>query len=266
MIADENWLDERLGQLENAADWSPRTLSRFESFIRTADDFALFKVDPLEYARERNLPPREAVDLFLHATRLGLFDIQWGLVCPMCGDTVSSFATLRKVDTHFHCSLCELDTVAALDDYIMISFLISPRVRRISFHDPESLGLLDYWQKYRFNRQWRLKNGVPVTEMFSSALKGLQGLAPLETAEAAFDLPPGVLKVFNLTDERMFTLPVEADSAAAEATITWHADGAACTCDHLGSGHRTLHFHNPTARPLSLAIAHLPGDPSAGLI
>jgi len=61
----EQQLDERLSQLEQARPWSPRVMSKLEAFIRSAPDFDLFRVSPIQYAAERSMTEAEAVDLFL---------------------------------------------------------------------------------------------------------------------------------------------------------------------------------------------------------
>jgi hypothetical protein len=69
----EELLDERLAKLEMARSWSPRLVSKLESYVRSADDEALFRINPFTLARERNLPEDEVIDLLLNATSLGLF-------------------------------------------------------------------------------------------------------------------------------------------------------------------------------------------------
>ena len=71
----EQLLDERLAELEAARSWSPRLISKLESHIRTADDQALFRINAFSFAQQRHLDENEIIDLFLHATALGLFSM-----------------------------------------------------------------------------------------------------------------------------------------------------------------------------------------------
>ena len=64
-VLNEILLDEQLAQLERSRNWSPRIISKLEAFIRTADDYALFRVDPLQYAAEKGISENESIDLFL---------------------------------------------------------------------------------------------------------------------------------------------------------------------------------------------------------
>ena len=45
----EPLLETKLAQLEEARTWSSRVISRLEMLIRTADDYALFRLNPLTY-------------------------------------------------------------------------------------------------------------------------------------------------------------------------------------------------------------------------
>jgi len=73
IFLNEPLLDEKLAQLEEARNWSSRVISKLETAIRTADDYALFRVNPLQYAKEKGMAEAEAIDLFLHAAKAGRF-------------------------------------------------------------------------------------------------------------------------------------------------------------------------------------------------
>src|SRR6478672_5110243 len=102
----EQRLDERLALLEKARTWSPRLISKLESHIRTADDRALYRINPFTFAKERNIAEIEVVDLFLHATALGVFSMDWNLFCPKCCCVVDSFRSLKSVHNNYHCAFC----------------------------------------------------------------------------------------------------------------------------------------------------------------
>ena len=84
VVVHEKILDERLAALERARAWSPRVISKLESHIRTADDVALFRINPIRFAAEKNIAEAETIDLFLHGAFLGLFEMDWLLLCSAC--------------------------------------------------------------------------------------------------------------------------------------------------------------------------------------
>jgi len=144
---DESLLDERLTRLERAKSWSPRVISKLEAHIRTGDDDALFRINPLRFGAEKNIAENEAIDLFLHAASVGLFSMDWHLLCSACSCVVESFRTLRGVHNQFHCNVCTMDYEASLDDLISVTFTINPQIREIPLHHPERLSAWDYFFK-----------------------------------------------------------------------------------------------------------------------
>src|SRR5438105_7362420 len=70
--------------------------------IENADDLALARMRPYELAREWDKPPRALLETFLRATRTGILDLQWNLICPMCrgGEANDS---LKDIDSQVHC-------------------------------------------------------------------------------------------------------------------------------------------------------------------
>ena len=99
--------------------------------LRSESEEALFRINPLQFASEKAIGETEAIDLFLHATLAGLVEMDWLLVCPMCSDVVESLRSLHSVHSHFHCPVCQTDYETVLDEYIVVTFTISPAVRRI---------------------------------------------------------------------------------------------------------------------------------------
>lgn len=100
---DTTALEERLGALEHARRWSPRAVSRLEAHVRGADDFACFRMNPIQYAAETGLAEAESVDLFLHAAKVGLFRLEWQVLCPNCALTIHSLETLQGVRGQARC-------------------------------------------------------------------------------------------------------------------------------------------------------------------
>src|SRR5689334_8734883 len=97
---DEALLERRMTEVERARAWSPRVISKIEALLRGGDEAALHRANPLAFARERGLIESEAIDLFLHATRAGLFKMGWDVLCPHSGMVLDSFGTLRALKSH----------------------------------------------------------------------------------------------------------------------------------------------------------------------
>jgi class 3 adenylate cyclase len=255
-------LEERLGKLEAARSWSPRVVSRLEALLRSEAEEAVFRVNPIQFANEKGITEAEAVDLFLHATLAGLVEMDWSLVCPLCSDVVESFRSLKTLHNHFHCTLCHADYEAALDDCIMVTFTVSPAVRRIRFHDPESLSAWDYAVTYRGTPVGLTPDGVPWVEIIKSSLRGVARLKPGETAELAVDAKPSVLIGFDMMTDASFGYAVSGEIATAPQRVPVVIDGGAWSPVEgvLATGSAVFALANRSGRPSVFGILEFPPE------
>ena len=82
---------------------------------------------------------------FLHAARIGMFDMSWNVLCPGCGGVLDANASLKTVQKdEYVCALCAAGYEPTLDEMVEVTFTVSPRVRRIAAHDPDELPLFEY--------------------------------------------------------------------------------------------------------------------------
>src|SRR5437868_9989627 len=121
--------------LRQAAD--PETVDAIETLVQDAPDRALCRINVLDFAARRHLNEEAVIAAFLHAARLGIFELSWNVLCPGCGGVLESSATLKTVhQSEYSCSLCAAGYEPTLDEMGEVTFTVSPRVRRIAGHDP----------------------------------------------------------------------------------------------------------------------------------
>jgi class 3 adenylate cyclase len=141
--------DALLDNLNRSAD--PLAAAAVGTLIRDGGDAELAAVNALAFAAVRDLPEEAVIGALLHASRLGLFEMTWNVVCPSCGGILDANATLKGVSQDaYHCAFCALDTEPTLDETVEVSFRVSPRVRRIGAHNPDGLGFWDYHRQVFF--------------------------------------------------------------------------------------------------------------------
>lgn len=129
------------------------------ALVRDAPDSELARLNPLDFADRRGLDQEKVVAALLHATRLGIFELSWNVLCMHCRgviDARNSIKALRQTD--YHCVFCAAETQLSLDEGVENSFTVSPRVRRIAAHDPATLPFWDYFRQVFFS------SGVAVAE------------------------------------------------------------------------------------------------------
>ena len=98
--------------------------------IENADDYALARIRPYELARQWKKSRRDVLELCLHATRAGILDLQWNLICPMCrgGGAADS---LSDVSSRVHCDGCNIDFKVNFEQSVELTFRPNPSIRAI---------------------------------------------------------------------------------------------------------------------------------------
>ena len=124
--------------------------------------------------------------MLLHASRIGLLDMSWNVLCPGCGGVLDATATLKSVQQEeYHCALCAAGYEPTLDEMVEVVFTVSPRVRRIAAHDPHSLPMWEYY------RQILWSTGIDLPE------DGFEDLIEKITIDSV-ELPAGERAVLSL--------------------------------------------------------------------
>ena len=259
-MINETIAEERLAKLESAKSWSPRVVSRLETLIRSAPDEGVFRINPIRFAEERGVAENEAVDLFLHAALVGLVEMDWLLYCPLCSDVVANFRSLRAVHNHFHCHVCHSDYEATLDDYIAVTFTVAPEVRRIRYHDPESLPLDDYLFTYRATLDGLTREGEPLMELMRSGMRGLARLSPKEVSRFPFEAEPGTLLGTIVDSDASFAFPVSGERRAETLKISIVIRGGACepSGGSMTPGPLVIEVRNETDRSAIVGFVQVP--------
>jgi class 3 adenylate cyclase len=132
--------------LKQTAD--PKAVDEIARLIEDGEDHELNRVNVLDFARQHGVDEERAISAFLHAARLGLFDLGWNVLCPGCGGVLGAHATLKALKPDdYHCALCACGYKASVDDQVEVSFTVNPRVRRIAAHDPDTLPVWEYFKQ-----------------------------------------------------------------------------------------------------------------------
>src|SRR5207253_6595764 len=119
-------------------------VAAIEALVRDAPDPALNRVNVLDFAAKRGLDQERVIAAFLHAARVGLFDLSWNVLCPGCGGVLDANATLRTIHREeYECALCAAGYEPTLDEMVEVTFTVTPRVRRIAAHDPHALPVFE---------------------------------------------------------------------------------------------------------------------------
>ena len=75
-------LDAQFATLKKIAEFVGR--GKIAHLIENGEDYQLNRINVLDFSRQNGLDEEQAISGFLHASRLGLFDLTWNVLCPGC--------------------------------------------------------------------------------------------------------------------------------------------------------------------------------------
>src|SRR6266446_1148784 len=162
-----------------------RAATAIEELVRDAPDRALCRINVLDFAAKTDIDEERAIAAFLHAARLGLFELSWNVLCPGCGGVLDTSTTLKSVNKEeYDCALCAAGYRPTLDEMVEVTFTVSRRVRRIAAHDPHELPFAEYF------RQIFWGSGIDVPDDFEQLIE--------EIVLDSIELPAGEKALLSL--------------------------------------------------------------------
>lgn len=222
-------------------------VTAIEASVREAPDRALNRVNVLDFAVRNRLDEERVIAAFLHAARVGLFDLSWNVLCPGCGGVLDANTSLKTVHTDdYSCALCGAGYQATLDEMVEVSFTVNPRIRRIAAHDPHTLSMWEY------QRQIFWSTGIDVPDNFEQIINEIVidsiELPPGERASLSLQLPAEFVIVFDPVTHAAQFLDVKGEPTRdrQNLTVIFNKVSAPSATLHMRPGPLSLALENRT--------------------
>ncbi len=178
-------------------------VAAIEQLVQDAPDHELCRINVLDLAVRTGLNEERVIAAFLHAARLGVFELSWNVLCPGCGGVLDANATLRTIHREeYECALCAAGYEPTLDEMVEVTFTVTPRVRRIAAHDPHALPTFEYY------RQMFWSSGIDLPDNFEQIIEKIT----LDSVE----LPPGEKAILSMQMPAEFVIVFEPVTHAAQ--------------------------------------------------
>src|ERR1700761_1317634 len=191
----------QISALRQAAD--PPVVDAIARLVEHGQDHELNRINLLDFSASNGLDEERVIAGFLHASRFGLFDLTWNVLCPGCGGVLDAHSTLKHLRSDdYHCGLCACGYEASVDEQVEVAFTVSPLVRRIAAHDPHTLPIWDYFKQVFWS------SGVDFNK---ESVKSLSEDVVLK----ALELQPGEKTELNLQPPAKFIIVFEPVTHAA---------------------------------------------------
>lgn len=175
----------------------------------------------------------KALRFFLHATRQGLFDLEYNLICPSCRQAKRVFAELEEVKEEGHCPSCNIDFGVDFDRSVEVRF------------SPRPLGLDAEAKAYCHAGPQRTPHRL------SSWV-----LQPNEEREVTIALQPGSYNLFALQCKGAIYFEAADDhECAAQATLELKEQGIVGMPERVSVGELSLSLKNTMPHRAQLHVA-----------
>jgi class 3 adenylate cyclase len=182
--------------LRQSAD--PDAVAAIETLVRDGPDHALCRINVIDFAKRANVDEELAIAAFLHAARLGIFDLSWNMLCPGCGGVLDASSTLKSFDREkYDCALCACGYEPTLDEMVEVTFTVAPRVRHIAAHNPDTLSMVEYFRQIFWGSGVDLPDDGTLAQQFEEFTIDSIELPPGEKATLSVQLPVEFVIVFD---------------------------------------------------------------------
>ncbi|MCJ1909800.1 adenylate/guanylate cyclase domain-containing protein [Planococcus ruber] len=108
-----------------------------EEYVALLHDYLIEKssqdvahIEPALLANLWHADLDEVLRLLLYATKEGMLNLSWNLICPNCRISKSEQNSLSDITEQFHCDLCGINYDANFDQYVELQFSVHPSVRK----------------------------------------------------------------------------------------------------------------------------------------
>lgn len=202
-------------------------IHQLATWIRTGDEQDLARIQIRERARTWGLPESELLRAALHATRSGMLELSWDVVCPHCRGVREEASALGGVPAQASCDVCDIQFGTGDPEAVEITFRVHPSIREV----PTRL----------------FCSAEPATK---DHIRVQRAVAPGASVAVAPVLTPGRYRM-RLVGEQTYRY-LDVDPAAEPAAIAWTAGQPAEPV--RSSGRPTVTLTNPGAEPRTFVI------------
>lgn len=99
--------------------------------IRESEFTVLKNIQPLDVAKYWDVPLHRVLDIFFHASKIGILNHSWGIVCPDCKLVQQQIQQLSEATSPLYCNNCQKEFELDFHNSILLTFEPSPLVRKL---------------------------------------------------------------------------------------------------------------------------------------
>jgi adenylate cyclase len=120
---------DRAAQNLQASGVNPGLIERLLEHLRSADDPDVLKMRPFVLADRWGVQRLDVLKMFLYATRAGLLDLEWDVICPNCRGASARLNKLVDVTSNMHCPSCQIRYDVDFEESVELRFSVNGEIR-----------------------------------------------------------------------------------------------------------------------------------------
>jgi class 3 adenylate cyclase len=199
----------------------PKAVAAIERVVREGEDRQLNRINALDFAAKHGLNEEHTIAAFLHAARLGMFELSWNVLCPGCGGVLDANTSLKSVNhDEYCCALCAAGYQPTLDEMVEVTFTVMPRVRRIAAHAPYELPMIEYLRQIFWSSGVDLPEDEALEQLFEEVTLETIELPAGEKAILSLQLPAEFIIVFEPVTHAVQFLDVKGEPTRERQALT----------------------------------------------
>ena len=218
-------LEARLGELKAAG-----PVAKLRRHLETASDLEVVQMRPFLLADRWGEDRMQVLRLFLTATKAGLLDLCWSVLCPTCRVPNQTMATLSQMRSKAHCETCGVRYGADFAASVEARFAVNAAVREA-------------------RKQVYCIGGPANTPEIAAQLR----LAPGSTRREEISLRPGPYRVRCYQVPGIVSIEV-APSGAGTMAVRCDPGGVEVAAGPFRAGGMVLEASNPLGREALLVV------------
>jgi len=240
-------LDDLTNRLKAEGHAAP-LVGRLIDHVRSAPDHELTRMRPYAFADAWGMPRNETLQLFLQATKFGLLDMSWDLICPQCRGAKVHVHSLNDVSHAAHCPACNIDYEVDFARSVEATFQVSPAIKMVT-RDEFCMGSPQ--NTPHILMQQSLVPGETRSIKLMLEPKRYRWRVPRLTAR---DRAPRTINTMNEAISGQALLEVDAQAKVSALTVTIHDRDLSMEPAHIGPGLVTINLVNTSDSPQNILL------------
>nr|MBF6633745.1 adenylate/guanylate cyclase domain-containing protein [Planococcus sp. (in: firmicutes)] len=105
-------------------------VERLHQYLAGKGDHDVAQIEPIQLAKLWNADLDDTLRVLLYATKAGLLNLSWNVICPNCRVSKVEHSSLSQLEQEFHCDLCGVNYDANFDQFVELNFSVHPSIRQ----------------------------------------------------------------------------------------------------------------------------------------